>query len=50
MPEINQHIMKVQAVRLSCGKNKEETDNFISWLDSDTAKKIWTDFGYGFGR
>ncbi len=46
MPEINQHIMKVQAVRLSCGKNKEETDNFISWLDSDTAKKIWTDFGY----
>ncbi len=46
MPEINDHIMKVQAVGLSTSKNVEETADFMKWIVTEKPKEIWAKYGY----
>ncbi len=46
MPEINDHIMTVQAVGLSTSKNTEETADFMKWIETEKPKEIWDKYGY----
>ncbi len=46
MPEINDHIMNVQAVGLSTSKNVEETADFMKWIETEKPKEIWAKYGY----
>ncbi len=46
MPEINDHIMSVQAVELSTSKNVDETADFMAWIETEKPKGIWAKYGY----
>lgn len=44
--DLNNYIKKVPAARLTCSKNQDEVDTFITFLDTDKVKDIWKKYGY----
>ena len=44
--DLDKYIKVVPAAKLTFSKDKDTVDAFLEFLDSDTAKNIWTEFGY----
>lgn len=44
--DLNKYIKTVPAAALKCTANQAAVDAFMSFLDTDTAKQIWTKYGY----
>lgn len=44
--DLDNYIKTIPSARLTCSTNTEAADAFDAFLDTDTAKNIWTDYGY----
>lgn len=44
--DLDTYVKKVPAAQLSSSKNAEALDAFMTFLDSDSAKAIWENYGY----
>lgn len=44
--DLDAYVKKVPAAKLSSSKNTEALDAFMTFLDSDSAKAIWENYGY----
>lgn len=44
--DLDSYIKTIPAASLTCSDNKESLDMFLKFLDSDSAKNIWSNYGY----